>query len=133
MRVLIAVVFVCVVGIVVAAYIATDSRPYKDGLVAYYDGDHATALRLWRPMAEQGYPGAQNNLGVMYRDGQGVPEDRVQAYMWFSLAASRFPPGEAHDRVAQRRDALAELMPWPQITEAERLALKWKPRAEPVE
>ncbi len=133
MRVLIGVIFVGFIGIAVAAYTGRGTGPYEDGLVAYYAGDYATALRLWRPMAEQGYPGAQNNLGVMYRDGQGVPEDNVRAYMWFSLAASRFPPGEAHDRAAQRRDALAELMPWPQITEAERLAIRWKPRAEQAE
>ena len=69
----------------------------------------------------------------MYRDGQGVPKDNVQAYMWLSLAASRYPPGEAHDRAPQRRDALAEIMPWPKITEAERLAIKWKPLAERAE
>jgi TPR repeat protein len=25
-------------------------------------------------------------LGILYADGDGVPKDYVQAYMWFSLA-----------------------------------------------
>ncbi len=34
----------------------------------------------------------QYNLGVMYKNGQGVPQDHVQAHMWYNLAASRYPP-----------------------------------------
>ena len=32
---------------------------------------------------------AQFNLGVRYSNGRGVPQDDVQAHMWFNLAASR--------------------------------------------
>jgi hypothetical protein len=38
--------------------------------------------------AEQGHAGAQSNLGVIYGEGQGVPQDYVLAHMWFSLAAA---------------------------------------------
>ena len=34
-------------------------------------GDYATALRLWRPLADQGDASAQYNLGVMYAKGRG--------------------------------------------------------------
>jgi len=44
-------------------------------LVAYQRGDYATAVRLWRPPAEQGNAEAQYNLGVMYAEGDGVPQD----------------------------------------------------------
>jgi TPR repeat protein len=27
-----------------------------------------------------------NNLGALYANGQGVPQDYVQAYLWFNLA-----------------------------------------------
>jgi TPR repeat protein len=40
--------------------------PYEDGVAAYEKGDYATALRVWRPLAEQGNAMAQYNLGVMY-------------------------------------------------------------------
>jgi len=52
---------------------------FGDGVVAYERGDYAAALRLWRPLAEQGNPAAQYNLGVMYREGQSVPQDDAEA------------------------------------------------------
>src|SRR5262245_16842341 len=50
-----------------------------------------------RPMAEQGYPAAQYNLGVYYANGQGVPQDYVEAVKWFRLAAAQ---GEPHAQYA---------------------------------
>ncbi len=51
----------------------------EDGEAAFKRGDYATAFRLWRPLAEHGDADAQNNLGVMYRSGLGVPQDAVEA------------------------------------------------------
>ncbi len=42
-----------------------------------------------RAKAEQGDASAQGNLGFMYANGRGVPQDDVTARMWFNLAASR--------------------------------------------
>ena len=39
--------------------------------------------------ARQGNASAQNSLGVMYADGEGVPEDDVEAVRWFRLAADQ--------------------------------------------
>lgn len=39
--------------------------------------------------ADQGYANAQYNLGVMYRDGQGVSQDYSQALKYFTLAANQ--------------------------------------------
>jgi uncharacterized protein len=36
--------------------------------------------------AYSNYPEAQYNLGLMYANGYGVPEDNVLAYMWWSIA-----------------------------------------------
>ena len=107
--------------------------PYEDGAVAYASGDYATALRLWRPLAEQGFAEAQHKLGVMYDTGRGVPQNYVQAHMWFNLAASRFPSGERHDAAVNNRNTIAELMTPVQIAEAQRLAGEWKPRGEQAE
>ncbi len=74
------------------------------------------------------YAVAQNNLGIMYEFGQGIRQDYIQAHMWFSLAASRFPPGEDRDRAVQDRDRVAALMTPAQITEAEKLAREWPQR-----
>ncbi len=62
---------------------------FSDGLAAYNRGDYATALREFRPLAEQGYAGAQNNLGVMYGKGQGVPQDYAEAVKWYRRAAEQ--------------------------------------------
>jgi RecA/RadA recombinase len=58
--------------------------PLEDADVAVKRRDYATAVRLIRPLAEQGDATAQYNLGVFYDNGLGVPQDRVSAYMWFS-------------------------------------------------
>jgi hypothetical protein len=44
---------------------------------------------LWRPLAEQGVALAQNNLGVMYAKGRGVPQDDAEAVKWYRLAAEQ--------------------------------------------
>ena len=47
------------------------------------------AIRLFRPLAEQGNPKAQSVLGAMYHKGHGVARNPAQAFMWFSFAARR--------------------------------------------
>jgi len=60
--------------------------PWEDGMAAYNRGDYVPAMRLFRPLAEQGNAKAQTVLGVMFRQGEGVPKNPSRAYMWFSLA-----------------------------------------------
>ncbi len=61
---------------------------YK-GVDAYKSGDFATALREFRPLAEQGDADAQYNLGWMYDNGRGVPQNDKTAVKWFTLAAEQ--------------------------------------------
>lgn len=63
--------------------------PFEDGFAAYEGGDYATALEIWRPLAEQGVAAAQYNLGVMYRNGEGEPLDYAEAVRWWRLAADQ--------------------------------------------
>ena len=49
-----------------------------EGAAAYIRGDYATAIREWRPLAKQGHAPAQFILGIMYEDGQGVPQDYAE-------------------------------------------------------
>jgi hypothetical protein len=65
------------------------SADYQKGFAAYANGDHATALREWKPLAEQGNASAQSNLGVMYERGQGVPQDDKTAVKWYRLATEQ--------------------------------------------
>jgi TPR repeat protein len=62
---------------------------FEDAAVAYKKGNYATALRVMRPLAEQGLAQAQLNLGLMYAKGQGVPQDYAAAVGWFRKAAEQ--------------------------------------------
>ena len=42
-----------------------------------------------RYAAEQGDAAAQRNLGLMYANGRGVPEDDAEAVRWYRLAAEQ--------------------------------------------
>mgnify|MGYP002637016442 CR=1 FL=1 len=62
---------------------------FQEGWAAYENGDYATALAEWEPLAEQGYANAQSILGIMYNDGKGVLQDYAYAHMWHRLAAEQ--------------------------------------------
>ena len=63
--------------------------PLEDGNAAYQRGDITTALRLLRPLAEQGNAYAQFSLGVMYAKGQGVTQDYKEAMEWYRRSADQ--------------------------------------------
>ncbi len=60
-----------------------------EGLAAAKRGDYATALREFRPLAEQGNAQAQYYIGFMYRKGRGVPQDDAEAAKWYRKAAAQ--------------------------------------------
>jgi hypothetical protein len=106
------------------------SAPSDYARAAYERGNYATALWLFRTRAEQGDADAQNNLGNMYRNAEGVAQDYVQAYMWFTLAAAHFPASEIekHEKAIRDREEVAAKMTAEQIAEAQQLAADWKPK-----
>ena len=63
------------------------AQNFQNGVKAYKSGDYATALKEWKALAEQGIAGAQYNLGLMYKNGQGVVQDYKAAVKWFRKAA----------------------------------------------
>jgi TPR repeat protein len=65
------------------------AQDYEKGWAAFQEGDFETVLKEWRPLAEQGYANAQNNLGVMCDNGDGVPQDDSQAVDWYRKAAEQ--------------------------------------------
>ncbi|MCB1665596.1 MAG: SEL1-like repeat protein [Pseudomonadales bacterium] len=72
---------------------AASRRVWDDALenarAAYYEGRFAEALAIWRPLAEQGNARAQNNLGILYRNGEGVVQDYNLAREWLLRAAEQ--------------------------------------------
>jgi TPR repeat protein len=95
--------------------------PLEDAAAAVKRRDYATAVRLIRPLAEQGDASTQYNLGVFYDNGLGVPQDHVRALMWLNLSAAQGKEG-----AATFRDLVARLMTPTQIAEAQKLAREWK-------
>ena len=74
-----------------------------------------------------GYPKAQYNLGVMYANGEGVPKDDVQAYLWFNLAAA-----QGDELARTNRDNIEKQMTKAQIAKAQKLIREWKPQNNAV-
>ncbi|MBE2294109.1 MAG: sel1 repeat family protein [Phycisphaerales bacterium] len=60
--------------------------------VAHERGDYAAEVALIRPMAERGFAFAQFNMGVLYDNGQGLPQDDEQAIVWYRKAAMQGLP-----------------------------------------
>jgi uncharacterized protein len=88
--------------------------PFEDAVAAYNKGDYATALRLIRPLAEQGDARAQTMLGDMYDNGQGIPQDMkpdvqyTAAVGWYSKAAEQ-GDADAQRSLARTQNMLGSL------------------------
>jgi TPR repeat protein len=71
------------------AFTTVAAQDFQKGLAAYQAGDYATTLQEWIPAAEAGDAVAQYNLGIMYYNGKGVPQDYAEAVKWYRLAADQ--------------------------------------------
>src|ERR1039458_9633929 len=60
---------------------------FEEGQDAYSSGDYQTALKLWRPLADQGNAKAQSRIGWMNWYGAGVKPDAAEALKWYRKAA----------------------------------------------
>lgn len=61
----------------------------KSGVDAWERGDYQAAVAEWRPLALDGDPDAQFNLGQAYKLGRGVPVDLGQAEQWYRRAVEK--------------------------------------------
>jgi TPR repeat protein len=105
---------------------------YRDGS----DGppqDYTEAAKWFHKAAEQKNAMAQFNLGRLYENGHGVPQDYVKAHMWCNVAVATFG-SDGKDSLSRmsafkRREALAARMTSQQIAEAHKLAREWWEKA----
>ena len=77
----------------------------------------AEAVKWYRLAAEQGFPPAQNDLGLMYANGTGGPQDDVLAYAWLSLAVE-----QGNELASENKDKLQTRMTANQIARARELS-----------
>ena len=68
---------------------------YQDGVDAFDKKDFKAALKKLKPLAEKGHAKAQNKLGEMYGNGEGVSHDYKEAFKWYRLSAEQgFPQAQ---------------------------------------
>lgn len=67
----------------------SDGRRLLEGMRKCIEGDNEAALKLLRPLAEQGEVDAQSYLGAMYYEGECFPQDYTEAVKWSRLAAEQ--------------------------------------------
>ncbi len=113
--------FVLILLYCLAAAIPVWAGQLQDAAAAYEDADYATALRLWRQLAEQGDAEAQYGLGRLYATVRGVPRENARALMWFKLAAA-----QGVEDAAKLRDSLASHLAPVDIAKAQRMVRRWQ-------
>lgn len=96
------------------------------GLVYYHlptppqERNFSNAVKYFRQAAEAGWPAAQNALGAMLMQGEGVPRNRVEAYKWFSIASQA-----GHSKAQANLALVSSQMSLDQVYKAEELATQW--------
>jgi len=58
-------------------------------LLGFAGSSYGQSFEETKLLAEQGDVRAQSNLGAMYANGEGVPENDAEAVKWFRLAAEQ--------------------------------------------
>jgi hypothetical protein len=85
--------------------------------------DSARATDLFVKAASQGHTAAQPSLGFKFANGVGMPQDYIEAYKWWNVAAAQ------GDKTAlENRDLVAKRMTPEQIAEGQRRAVSFLPR-----
>jgi uncharacterized protein len=84
-----------------------ETEKFTIGLDCYQGGEFESAFGDWEILARHGFSfnnaRSQYRLGEMYKNGRGVTQDFVAAFMWYDIAASR-----SIQEAANNRDLLAE-------------------------
>lgn len=99
----------------------------------YWEGtgvpkDDREAVRWWRLAADKGFVPAQHSLGkILSVGGQGVPSDKIQAYMWLVLSAA-----QGDEEAGRQGDILSKQMKPAEMTNARKLVKQWKPSGASV-
>jgi TPR repeat protein len=91
---------------------------FEEGLAAAKAGDYATALREWKPLAELGNSSAQYHLGIMYENGQGIPQDYKEAVKWYRNAAEQGHAGAQYNLALMCRNGQG-------VPQNDKEAVKW--------
>lgn len=87
------------------------------------------AERWLKEAAAQGYVAAQLELAELYRGGDGVAPDPVEAMAWFLVALNALEPGREREAAKAASAELAAILTEPERAEAERRAAQLRTTA----
>lgn len=82
-------IFIAFVAIMLGVAGGCAGPKYQKGMKNYNPDDPAAAVRQLKPLAEGGNADAQFNLGSLYYQGWGLPQDYQEAIKWFSKSADQ--------------------------------------------
>ena len=68
------------------------ANSFEEGKQAYLKKDYVTALKILKPLAENGNAKAQITMGLMYDYGHGVDKDPAESIKWYRMAAEQGEP-----------------------------------------
>jgi hypothetical protein len=85
----------CLVALTAATVVW--AGPREDVAAASARGDYATELRISQAAARNGEAWAQNHLGFMFANGQGVAKNEAEAVRWYRLAAQQGQPSAQYN------------------------------------
>ena len=70
-----------------ASVLATVKRDGIEGKGGAWSKDEEEAFKWFKRAADQNYPDAEENLGIMYEKGLGEKQDYFEAVRWYQSAA----------------------------------------------
>jgi len=87
---------------------------------------HTSDLERNTQAADQGEPAAQQKLAMIYMQGDGVPQNYIEACKWLILAKSRSKAGSnIHESVSSALESIETKMTKSQVAQAQRAATDW--------
>ena len=78
---------IAAVALVVIGSTSAFAAAFDDGAYSYRRGDYQGALNSWRNISQTDAT-VQNNIGIMYMDGKGVPRNFPIAMQWLARSAA---------------------------------------------
>jgi TPR repeat protein len=87
--------FVLLIFLLLWLELTTAASEFELAATAYRENNYATALPAFTKLAELGDARAQTVLALMYKYGEGTPEDQKKAFEWYRSAANLdYPPAQ---------------------------------------
>lgn len=89
----------------------------------YDNGIYSKAVKLFKPLAQEGDTTAQYYLGLMYGAGQGVPQNYLLAHMWSTIVVANTRDNELHQNASSYLASIEKNMTTQQIAKAQEAAM----------